>query len=187
VIAHLNAKNYERGRQINELIRQDFEFTADDYTNEGFIKNQSHQHQEAISSYQKALELTPNHLYALNNLGYSLAAIDDNEEALSFFEKVISISPQFAPAYSNRGWVKMKIGMLEDGLQDVNYSLQLNPTDAESYRNLGFYHMEKGEFADAIELFQKAKEMEEDIPFIDEYFAEAISRQQMAITSENNI
>ena len=45
--------------------------------------------------------------------------------------------------------------------------------------------MEKGEFADAIELFQKAKRMEEGIPLIDEYLAEAFSRLQMAIRREN--
>ncbi|HEY4147847.1 MAG TPA: tetratricopeptide repeat protein [Chitinophagaceae bacterium] len=173
VIAHLNLKDYTTAARVNDTIKSLYDFTADDYSNEGFIKSRREQHTEAMLIYQKALSLDPNHVYALNNLGYTLCVIKRDAEAISYFDKVLTLSPAFSHAYCNRGWAKINLGNLEDGLADVNHSLTLAPSDADAYRNLGLYYQKKKDFGKAIELFEKAKVMDAETPLVDQYLAEA--------------
>jgi tetratricopeptide (TPR) repeat protein len=95
----------------------------------------------------------------------------NNAEAIPYFDKVISLSPKFAYAFNNRGWARMRMGNWEEGLEDVNCSLEIDDSNADAYKNLGLYHMEKGDFVQALEMFEKAKEMDGDTHLIDECLA----------------
>jgi tetratricopeptide (TPR) repeat protein len=172
LVALLQGKNLGRGQQINSIIKEKYPLTADDYCNDGYILSHNKQHEQAIISYSKAIELAPDHISALNNFGYSLILADRVEEAISHFDKVIRLAPQFAYSHNNRGWAKMKIGKWEEGLADVNYSLKLDDTNADAYKNLGLYQLEQQNFDAARTYFEKARQMDESVFLIDEYLAE---------------
>jgi tetratricopeptide (TPR) repeat protein len=179
LVALLQAKNLERGQQINALIKEKFPLTADDYCNDGYILSRNKQHEQAIISYSKAIELAPDHVSALNNLGYSLILVDRVEEGIPYFDKAIRLAPQHAFAYNNRGWAKMKLDKWEEGLTDVNYSLTLDDTNADAYKNLGLFQLEQQNFDAARTWFEKARQMDESVLFINEYLAET-DRLQLA-------
>ena len=180
LIAVLQGKNFGRGQEINSIIKGKYPLTADDYCNDGYILSHHKQHEQAIISYSKAIELAPDHIFALNNLGYSLILADRVKEAISHFDKVIGLAPQFAYSHNNRGWAKMKMGEWEEGLADVNYSLKLDDSNADAYKNLGLYQLEQQNFETARTYFEKARQLDDAVFFIDEYLAET-DRLQFAV------
>jgi Flp pilus assembly protein TadD len=171
-VALLQGKNLVRGQEINAIIMEKYPPTADDYCQHGYILSKGNQHVQATQSYTSAIELEPNHIFALNNLGWSFILAGKEEEAITFFDKVIGLAPQFAHSYNNRGWAKMKLGEWEEGLADVNYSLKLDDTNADAYKNLGLYQLEQQNFEVARTYFEKARQMDESVLFIDEHIAE---------------
>ncbi len=173
VIAHIQLKDYATATRVSDTIKSLYHFNADDYCNEGVIKSRLGQHAEAMLIYEKVLGLNPNHVYALNNLGYSLCLIQRDTEAILLFNKALALLPAFSHAYNNRGWAKINLGNLEEGLTDVNHSLTLDETDADAYRNIGLYHLKKKDFTTAITFFEKAKAMDADTLLVDQYLAEA--------------
>ena len=56
---------------------------------------------EALSHYQKAIELAPDFYEARNNLGSDLLSKSQFPEARQQFEKVVTINPSDAAAYFN--------------------------------------------------------------------------------------
>ena len=171
LVAHVKADNLPRAQDVNTLIKERYPFTVDDYCNEGVIFGKSNQHKQAVISYEKAIELFPDHPQALNNIGYSLIFTGKPEEAIPFFDKAILKTPAFAYPYNNRGFARMQMGDWEDGLADVQYSLTLDEKNGDAYKNLGVYYLQKGNMDLARANLERARQLEPSIPQLDEYFA----------------
>jgi tetratricopeptide (TPR) repeat protein len=178
VSACLLEKNLTRGEEIITIIKGRYPLTADDYCQDGYILSQKELHEEAMLSYGEALVIAPQHIYALNNFGYSLMLVGRAEDAIPYFDKAIRVAPQFVYPYNNRGWAKMKIEQWEGGLEDVNYSLKLDPNNSEAYRNLGIYQMEKRDFDGARANFEKARQLDPSTLLLDELQTELDHLQQ---------
>ncbi|MEO0396081.1 MAG: tetratricopeptide repeat protein, partial [Cyanobacteria bacterium P01_A01_bin.137] len=58
---------------------------------------------EAISSYEKAIELDPSYATAHNNLGATYNDLKRYDEAISSYEKAIELDPSYATAHNNLG------------------------------------------------------------------------------------
>ncbi|MEK6833910.1 MAG: tetratricopeptide repeat protein, partial [Thermoproteota archaeon] len=55
-----------------------------------------------IAYYDKALEIDPQYVTALNNKGNSLASLDRYQEAIAYYDKALEIDPQYVTALSNK-------------------------------------------------------------------------------------
>jgi len=53
-------------------------------------------YEEAISIYDKALVIDPNHVPTLSNKGFALLNLGLNQEALEYFDKALAIDPNNA-------------------------------------------------------------------------------------------
>jgi len=81
------------------------------------IENKSYDNQkisinllyDAISDYQKYIELEPTSFEAYLNMGNVKYDLADYEGALNDYNKAIKINPKFALAYRNRGNVKAEL------------------------------------------------------------------------------
>jgi tetratricopeptide (TPR) repeat protein len=163
-------KNYPKAQFFVDTLLNKTSPTSEDYINAGYLKTISGDHDEALKLYQEALSLNPNQVYALNNIGYTLTCVQNkHNEALEYLKKAIEINSNFAPAYSNRGYAKLKNGDLDNALADISHSIELENTSAYSYRNLGIYYFDTGNFTDAKIQFEKAKEIDADIPMVNDY------------------
>jgi tetratricopeptide (TPR) repeat protein len=169
VVANIHGKDYIKADKLNKIIKNNFQFNADDYCNAGFINIQNGNIEEGISNCRKSLELNPNHSYSLNNIGYCLGLAGRYEEAINYLNSVIAIAPAFAHPYNNRGFAKLKMGNFEDALLDINHSIQLDDKNAYAYLNLGIYYLSKDELEEAGCLFEKALSIEKDIHVPEEY------------------
>lgn len=182
IVSHLQAKNHNRAKTLNEEFMRLNKMNSDDFANGGLIHSMLDQHETAMEFYEKSLALNPENKFSLNNKGFTLNIKGKYEEAILLFDKVIAIDNTFAHAFNNRGLSKFKTGNTEEGLKDIHHSLQIDKDNPYAYRNLGIYHSEKGEWDEAMRLFMKAKEIDANTKMLEEL----ITRAQQALQAENN-
>ena len=73
------------------------------------LKDEQH-YEQAISFYDRAIELNPNYDDAWNNKGLALDELGRNEVALQAFDKAIELNPDDSVAWQNIGIVLRKLG-----------------------------------------------------------------------------
>lgn len=178
IASFLQTRNYEQAKKLAEEFISKYEVGSDSYSNIGLIYSKLSEHEIALEYYDKSLQLNPTNQYPLYNKGFTFLLLNKFEDAISLFDKVIEINKESGYSYANRGLAKIKIGKTEEGLEDINYSLKLDENNEYAYRNLGIYHLDKGDFLKALELFKKAKELDNATYEIDELINKAEQEQQ---------
>ena len=93
-------------------------------------------HDEAIRTYQKVLEIEPNHAAAHINLGTLYYNRRDFVSAEKHYRHAVESDPRYALAYFDLGNVLDETGRVEDAAQAYRTALQLAPTYADSHYNL---------------------------------------------------
>jgi predicted O-linked N-acetylglucosamine transferase (SPINDLY family) len=92
--------------------------------------------QQAVNSYNKAIQLKPDYAAAYSNRGLALDQLGQLEEAMQSYDKAIQLKPDFPGAHSNRGVTLKDLGLLEEAMQSYDKAIQLKPDYGEAYSNL---------------------------------------------------
>jgi tetratricopeptide (TPR) repeat protein len=160
IFSSIQVKKQEILPLINNYL-ENFIPDYDDLINIGYYYSQVGNNAAAQTFYEKALEKKENWL-VLNNIGYSLLTAERYEEALAYLNRAVALGPEHAYGYNNRGLVKIKLGHIDEGLQDLETGHKLDPLNAYYFKNMGTYYFGKKEYCKALELFEKAKQMDAD-------------------------
>jgi tetratricopeptide (TPR) repeat protein len=72
--------------------------------------------EDALSRYDRALELNPRDHEAWNNKGNALVGLGRLEESLSCYDQAFQINPRLAAACHNKGLTLWELGRLEEAL-----------------------------------------------------------------------
>ncbi len=140
----------------------------------------------SIASYKKALELSPDHTDALNNLATVYANMQKYKEAEELFEKVLKINPNHASAKNNliqlykiqrkdsevakldADYLKQRHiqltkeyyekGEIDKAILEIKKALVIDPADIQSLRNLGSFYMLQKRYKEAKIEFNKVLE-----------------------------
>ena len=83
------------------------------------------QFDEAISDYNKAIEIDPKYAKAYNNRGWVYHREGLYDKAISDYNKAIVINPRYAQAYVNRGVAYYRKGDNENACSDVIRACEL--------------------------------------------------------------
>ncbi len=132
------------------------------HNNLGIFLSQNGRFDEAISHFQKALEIKPNDPEFLSNLGISLDERGRFDEAISLFQKALRIMPDNDRFHNNLGVALMRKGNLKEALSHYQKALYFNPDRAECHLNVGIILSRSGRTDEAIIHFQKALEIKPD-------------------------
>ncbi len=89
------------------------------YNNRGNAYWNEGQYDQAISDYNKALEINPRHTQAYNNRGVAYRSKGQYDQAISDYNKALEINPRFAAAYYNRAIVYLSTGQYDKAWEDV--------------------------------------------------------------------
>ncbi|MDR6457789.1 Tfp pilus assembly protein PilF [Chryseobacterium vietnamense] len=177
IISHINAKNFEKAKETAIIFKENNpSMTADDWTNFALTFTETGALAESLEYYDKALKMNPDNKFALNNKGYTLILLEKYEESIPLLNKAISVDKKFSYSYNNRGLAKINLDLYEEGRKDIEDSLQLGSENADAYKNLGIYYMKKMKYQEALDLFLKAKKMEETLRGIDTLITEIESK-----------
>jgi len=123
--------------------------------------------EQAISDFNKALEIDPRDADAYINRGIAYQREGKYEQAISDFNEAIEIDPKDADAYILRGHAYAHKGYCgqaisddsEQAISDFNKALEINPRDEDTYINRGLTYAEKGQYDQAISDYTKALEV----------------------------
>jgi adenylate cyclase len=105
------------------------------YQGYGYFLVRHGRHKEAIQIYRKVLDLTPENVIAINNLGASYLFLGDFKNAIKLFEEALVISPS-SSAFSNLGAVYYYLGLFDRAVDNYKKSIDLSPSDIRYLNNL---------------------------------------------------
>jgi tetratricopeptide (TPR) repeat protein len=91
---------------------------------------------QAISTYERVLELDPDHAAAHINLGTLYYNRQDYKGAEEHYRRAIEIDPRYALAHFDLGNVLDETGRVAEAIQTYHAALQLAPTYADAHYNL---------------------------------------------------
>lgn len=95
---------------------------AIEWNNKGYTFAEDGNHEEAVTAFNRALEISPGFAEAWNNKGYSLAELGRTDEAISACCRAIELNPAFARSWIEN-WFSLKgLASKEDeihSLQDL--------------------------------------------------------------------
>lgn len=123
----------------------------------------------ALESYRKALELDPDSAKTHSNLGvlYLTRSMEtqnrtDYSRAMEYFKKAIEFDPRLAVAYRGLGLGYRAVGRLDDAVAVWEKGLALAPSDDFILLHLGRACLEKGDKTQALEYFEKYRQLRWD-------------------------
>lgn len=129
----------------------------------GLLLEKKGTYEEAIDIMEKVLVLQPDHVEALNYIGYTWA--DKNmhlKKALEYILRANTLKPDNGFIIDSLGWVYFRLGDLQKAVRALERSLELEPDDPHIYDHLGDVYRALGRFPEAKDVYQKAYEMFKD-------------------------
>jgi predicted O-linked N-acetylglucosamine transferase (SPINDLY family) len=111
---------------------------------------------EALASFQRALQLRPDFVQSLNNQGGALAEMNRNEEALASYDRALAVAPGEADGWYNRGVALQNLDRKDEALAAYDKAVALKPSAAEAWNNRGNLLREDRRLDEAMESFQRA-------------------------------
>ena len=118
--------------------------------------------EEALSRFNEALDLDPNHIHALENRGTVRSRGGQYAEAISDFDAVLRLDPSNLVAFSNRGFARRALGDYEEAVADYRDALRIDPENPTLHYNLGIALGLSGEDQAALSAFNEAIRLNPD-------------------------
>jgi tetratricopeptide (TPR) repeat protein/SAM-dependent methyltransferase len=119
--------------------------------------------QDAVKSYERAIQIKADSAEAYTNHGVALKALGHFDEALKSYNKAIEIKPGYAEAYNNRGVALQGLERSDEALESYNKTIQLKPNFAEAYSNRGNALKDLGQLDEAVASYKKAIQLKPDL------------------------
>ena len=142
----------ERILEINELLlesnrSQDQQSSL--LLEQGNIFYANNQYEEAIDSYDKALEIKPDYYKAWENKGGVLFKLGQYEKAITAYDKALSIQPNYYQAWNNQGNGLLHLNRYEEAISAYDKSIAIKSDFEQSYfsRGIALFSLGKNEEA----------------------------------------
>jgi len=108
--------------------------------------------ENAISTQEKVVALSPNDTEAWNCFGHLFAQLGDYETALQQFDQVIQIDSEHLDGLHNRALMLGRLGRHEEAVHVINYALTIDPNCDTLLVNLAVELSHAGRNVEAIEV-----------------------------------
>tara|TARA_B100000427_G_scaffold328481_1_gene341683 strand:+ start:58 stop:2016 length:1959 start_codon:yes stop_codon:yes gene_type:complete len=151
----------------------------------GIVQHTRGQLEEAVSFFEKAIELQPDYGDSYSNIAHSLGELGRLEEALGHCNKAIELKPELAGAYNNRGFILRKLGRSRDAVLSYDRAIELAPGFVDAYSNRGNSLADLGDLEEALRNYEKAIELKPDFPIAYSNLLFTISQIRIRSDEEN--
>jgi tetratricopeptide (TPR) repeat protein len=111
---------------------------------------------EAVSAFERAVELKPLEPAYHDNLAAALFQTRQYERALEACERAVQIKADYTEAWSNMGGVLRELGRLEEAAAAVDKALRLQPRWEPTYINMALIRAGQERFDEAMECTLRA-------------------------------
>lgn len=110
---------------------------------------------DAITEYQRAIELDPGSSANYYNLGLAYRNLDP-EKAIFYYRKALTIAPKDTDSRENLNLLYLSLGRYEDAITECNSAIAADPTAPGPHINLGKVLTRQGRFEEAIQEYNTA-------------------------------
>ena len=125
------------------------------WNNLGLIATQEGRTEDAVGYFQRALQLSPDHLIALDNLGNAYRQAKRWEEARQVLEHALAVRPQDPEANYSLGMVYAQTNDNDRAYEYLQNALRLRPDYPEALNNLGVLYLRTGRRDQAVASFEE--------------------------------
>jgi tetratricopeptide (TPR) repeat protein len=144
--------------------RTGIELNAVDYNNKGVSLDSLGRHAEALTCYERALEINPRYANAWSNKGGALDRLGRLAEALTCYDRAVEINPSFAEAWYKKGIALRYLGQHADVPTCFERVLETNPRFAMAWDDKGNALAHLGRHAEALTCYERALEISPRLP-----------------------
>jgi serine/threonine protein kinase/tetratricopeptide (TPR) repeat protein len=93
----------------------------------------------ALADFQKAAELNPRSLAALQNQAHVLSKLGRNQDAVRILDQVVELYPDFVPARAGRGVLRARLQQVQGAHEDADDSLARDYGPVTQYQVAGIF------------------------------------------------
>ena len=136
--------------QKRELIRAYALFV------QGQMKYNANHYHEAVTDFNKAIEINAQFFYAYYKRGDAQFALGNYEAAITDYDKAEKINDRIFNVYFDLGLAKFKLGDNEAAIVDYDKAIATDPEHATAYSNRGVAKFSLGDLEGAILDYNKA-------------------------------
>jgi len=136
--------------------RAGLDLDAVGYNNKGGSLANLGRPEEALTCFERALEINSRYAGAWSNKGLALDDLGRPAEALTCYERALEINPRYSMAWFNKGAALAGLGRLDEALTCYEQALEINPRDAQAWFNKGAVLHDTGRFEQALACFEQA-------------------------------
>jgi len=134
---------------------------ANDLLVEGKGLYDAGKYEEAIASFDKALEIKPKFADVWNSKGDALRGLKKYEEAVTSYDKAIEADPKNAGAWVNKGIVlRIDLSRHNDAIASFDKAIEIDPKNAGAWNHKGNVLSTLSREDDAFACYDKATEID---------------------------
>lgn len=122
----------------------------------GILLAATKEYEQAVASYDKALEIKPDDHENWNNRGLALRNLGRYEEAIASYDKALKIKPDKYVSWDNRGVALRNLGRYEEAIVSYDQALKLQPDNHYAWNDRGLALDNLGRYEEAIANYDKA-------------------------------
>lgn len=160
------------------------------YLNRGTYKIQQQKNLEAISDFNKGIDLNPQDYSLVYNRGLAHKYIGEYQKAINDYTLSISLNSSYSSNYLNRGIAFSDLKKYDRSIKDFDKVIELEPENYKAYYNRAMALKNKGVFEKAIQDLSKVISLKKVLPLAltnrGELFS-IVNQQELALKDFNRV
>lgn len=133
--------------------------------NQGNKLRKLQRYEEAIASYERAIEIKSDYYEAWYYRSYLLYKLQRYEEAITSYDKVIQLNPEEADAWYNRGLILETLQKPEGALASYDKVIEIRSDFYQAWYTRGIALEKLQQYEEAIASFDRAIQIQSDFPY----------------------
>ena len=135
--------------------------SAEQHFQQGNGYMQSGQFDKAIPEFEAVLQIQPEQVSALTNLGVAYYNVGRLDDAIAQYQKALAVAPGDADVHSNLAAAYVQKSQLDQALAEYQKAVEINPELQQAYFGLGVVYMQLGQNDEAINAFESFLEYDD--------------------------
>jgi len=155
---HLLKRDFPAARELYETLLREVPDSPKLWNERGVVLQQGGHSDDALASYQQAVEVDAKYGLAWNNLGVLLAHRGDTERAIEAFRTALQCQSALTAARLNLALLLYQLRRFQLSLEAYRQVLVSEPASAPTWNGIGLVLVELKRFTDARNAFVRAIE-----------------------------
>jgi tetratricopeptide (TPR) repeat protein len=126
------------------------------YIEQGIAYASYCKYDQAIASFDHALEINPRYAKAYTHRGNVYWHKGQYNQAIANYSIALELNPRDVMAFNNRGISYVSKGRYDQAIADFDRALEINPRYAKAYVNRGNVYWHRGQYDQAVSDYNKA-------------------------------